>query len=248
MGKKKKQNKEKKRDRSVEDVPMKSPKTQCLVDSNGIKLNCFLQAMDNSDEYNVKATFSCENIQREMALNDLEISVEGGQMVSLVEPNPIKMNLAPQSHQKEDTLLKVDSEISTININGSISFRDPNEKEIKMPFTLKISCLDLLIPVTDGLQDLLSAGALKASQNLKKTCLLMTSFKTIMEIIDDRTEFASIEKTENGTFVFAKHFCGDHVAIMLKFNQPEKILTIEGKATNATILTLVMNSVSDLIM
>ena len=91
--------------------------------------------------------------------------------------------------------------ISTININGSISFTDPNEKEMKMPFTLKISCLDLLIPVTDGLQDLLSAGALKASQNLKKTCLLMTSFKTIMETIDDRTKFASIEKTENGTLV-----------------------------------------------
>ena len=119
---------------------------------------------------------------------------------------------------------------------------------MKMPFTLKISCLDLLIPVTDGLQDLLSAGALKASQNLKKTCLLMTSFKTIMETIDDRTKFASIEKTENGTFLFAKHFCGDHVAIMLKFNQSEKILTIEGKSTNATILTFVMNSVSDLIM
>merc|ERR1712038_1395676 len=246
--KKKKHSKEKKRDRSLENVPMKSPKTQCLVDSNGIKLNCFLQATDNSDEYNVKATFSCENIQREMALNDVEISVEGGQMVSLVEPDPIKMNLAPQSHQKEDSLLKVDSEISTININGSISFRDPNEKEIKMPFTLKISCLDLLIPVTDGLQDLLSAGALKASQNLKKTCLLMTSFKTIMETIDDRTKFASIEKTENGTFLFAKHFCGDHVAIMLKFNQSGKILTIEGKATNAKILTFVMNSVSDLIM
>ena len=105
--KKKKHSKEKKRDRSIENMPMKSPKTQCLVDSNGIKLNCFLLAMDNSDEYNVKATFSCENIQREMALNDVEISVEGGQMVSLVEPNPIKMNLAPQSHQIEDSLLKV---------------------------------------------------------------------------------------------------------------------------------------------
>lgn len=117
-----------------------------------------------------------------------------------------------------------------------------------MPFTLKINCLELLIPVTDGLQDLLSAGALKASQNLKKTCLLMTNFKMIMDTIEDRTKFASIEKTENGTFLFAKHFSGNHVAIMLKFNSSDKILMIEGKATDASILTFVMNSVSDLIM
>ena len=125
---------------------------------------------------------------------------------------------------------------------------DTNETELAMTFTLKISCLDLLIPVTDGLQDLLSAGALKSSHNLKKTCLIMTNFKQIMETINDRTKFASIEKTENGTFLFAKHFSGNHVAIMLKFNPSEKLLTIEGKATDSSILSIVMNCVSDLIM
>ena len=142
----------------------------------------------------------------------------------------------------------MDKEISTINVNGSILFKDINEKEVKLQFTLKISCLDLLIPVTDGLQDLLSVGALKSSQNLKKTCLIMTNFKIIMETINDRTKFASIEKTDNGTFLFAKHFSGNHVAIMLKFNPSDKQLTIEGKATDSTILSFVMNSVSDLIM
>lgn len=133
-------------------------------------------------------------------------------------------------------------------MNGSILCKDSSEKEFSMPFTLKINCLDLLIPITDGLQDLLSAGALKASQNLKKACLLMTNFKMIMDTIEDRTKFASIEKTDSGTFLFAKHFSGSHVAIMLKFNSSEKTLMIEGKAADASILTFVMNSVSDLIM
>jgi len=246
--KKKKHSKDKKRDRSPEGEQPKCSKTQCLVDDHGVKVYGSLQALNNSDAHNVKVTFTFENIKKDVALSDVEILLEPCQKISMVDPNPIKTNLPPQTSVEEHLLLKVDHEISTISFNGSILFKDINEKEVKLQFTLKISCLDLLIPVTDGLQDLLSVGALKSSQNLKKTCLIMTNFKIIMETINDRTKFASIEKTDNGTFLFAKHFSGNHVAIMLKFNPSDKQLTIEGKATDSTILTFVMNSVSDLIM
>ena len=76
----------------------------------------------------------------------------------------------------------------------------------------------------------------------------MTNFEIIMSTIEDRTKFASIEKTENGTFLFAKHFSGSHIAIMLKFNPSDKTITIEGKATDLVSLTAVMNSVSDILM
>ena len=142
----------------------------------------------------------------------------------------------------------MDPTISSISISGEMAFEDFSGNQVNIPFTVKINCLDLLIPVTDGLQDLLSAGAMKAADNQKKTCLLMTTFDSIMATIEDRTRFAAIEKTVNGTFLFAKHFSGSHIAIMLKFNASDKTLTIEGKATDSPTLRSVMISVSDIIM
>ena len=129
-----------------------------------------------------------------------------------------------------------------------MAFHDVSGKYVKMPFKVKISCLELLIPVFDGLQDLLSSGAMKAADNQKKTCLLMTSFDSIITAIEDRTRFAMVEKTDNGIFLFAKHFSGSHIAIMLKFNPSDKSLSIEGKATDSSTLKSVMISVSDIIM
>ena len=105
-----------------------------------------------------------------------------------------------------------------------------------------------MIPVKDGLEDLLSAGALKATQNLKKTCLLMTNFDSIMKTIEDRTRFAVIEKTEGGAFLFATHFSGNHIAIMLKFNPTNNTLLIEGKSSDLPTLASLMASVRDVIM
>ena len=135
-----------------------------------------------------------------------------------------------------------------MNLNGTMKFEDSSNNQVILPFTVKINCLDLLIPVTDGLEDLLSSGAMKAKQNQKKTCILMTNFDGIMTTIEDRTRFATIEKSENGTFLFAKHFSGNHIAIMLKFNASDKTLVIEGKSTDQTTLKSVMVSVSDIIM
>ena len=105
--KKKKHSKDKKRDRSHDDEQTKTPKTQCLVDANGVKLNCFLQAQNNSDDHNVKVTFTCENIQSEVAFNDVEITLEAGQKITAVDPNPIKTSLPPKTSQTKHSFLKV---------------------------------------------------------------------------------------------------------------------------------------------
>lgn len=105
--KNRKHGKDKKRDRSLEGVQTKSPKMQCLIDANGVKLSCFLLAVDDNENHNVKATFSCENTQAEITLNDVEINLEGGQQVSVVGSNPMKTQISPLSIQKEHLLLKV---------------------------------------------------------------------------------------------------------------------------------------------
>ena len=118
--KNKKSGKDKKRDSSLEVAQSKSPKKQCLVDANGVKLSCFLLAVDDNDNHNVKATFSCENIQSEITLNDVDISLEGGQQVSVVGSNPIKIQIAPQTIQKDHLLLKVTTYERTVESRNYI--------------------------------------------------------------------------------------------------------------------------------
>ena len=105
--KNRKHGKDKKQDRSLEGVQTKFPKEQCLIDANGVKLSSFLLAVDDNENHNVKATFSCENTQAENTLNDVEINLEGSQQVSVVGSNPMKTQISPLSIQKEHFLLKV---------------------------------------------------------------------------------------------------------------------------------------------
>ena len=125
--------------------------------------------------------------------------------------------------------------------------QDPQQLS-NLPFTVKVNCINLIIPITDGLQDLLSTGAMKAAQHEKKTCLLTNTFNSIMDTIEDQTRFATIERTENGAFLFGQHFSKNHVALMLKFSTSDKTLTIEGKSTDALVLKSVMISVCDIII
>ena len=104
----KKQSKDKKKERSSEIPQHRPPKKQCLVDSNGVKLDCYLEAaVDDSDNHNVIVTFFCENTHNEFPLNEVEIKLEEGQQVSVVGSNPIRFNILPQSIQNEHCYLKV---------------------------------------------------------------------------------------------------------------------------------------------
>merc|ERR1712126_472845 len=104
------------------------------------------------------------------------------------------------------------------------------------------------VPIAHNPQDFLSHEGFKYSQNQRKRCLIMTDFEKIMERVNYRTTFATVEKTDNGALLLAQHISGNYIAIMMKFNSSEKLLTIEGKATDSSILTLIMNFFCDLIV
>ena len=105
--KKKKHSKDKKRDRCLEGEQPKCSKTQCLVDEHGIKANGAVQALNNSDAYNAKVSFLFQNTKKDVALSDVEIVLEPCQKISMVDPNPLKTNLPPQTSVEEHLLLKV---------------------------------------------------------------------------------------------------------------------------------------------
>ena len=104
----KKQSKDKKKECSSEVLQTRPPKKQCLVDSNDVKLDCYLEADVNpSENYNVRLTFLCKNTHNDFPLNEVEIKLEGGQQVSVVGSNPIRSKILPQSIQNEHCCLKV---------------------------------------------------------------------------------------------------------------------------------------------
>ena len=115
---KKKDKKKHKKHRSNKEIDDNSfnpysgtPKKQRLIDSNGVRLACYLEAVHNSNEdANVKATFVCANTDTEFAVEDAEIRLEGGQQAVVVGSNVINMKILPLGIISEHGFLKVGKE------------------------------------------------------------------------------------------------------------------------------------------
>ena len=85
----------------------KSPRLQCLVDSNGVKLDCHYAALlHESGNYNAKITFLSK--YKEPCLSShVEVKLDNGQQVSIVGPNPVQIEMCDDEIQNEQFLLKV---------------------------------------------------------------------------------------------------------------------------------------------
>ena len=103
----KKKHKKSSKDRDEERVQTKEPKTQRLIDNKGVRLDCYLEAiLNDAENKNVKLTFVCENKEKEFILDDVELSVEGGQQITVM-PNSVKTKIMPQNSVNEHIFLKV---------------------------------------------------------------------------------------------------------------------------------------------
>ena len=103
----KKKHKKSSKDRDEESHQTKEPKKQRLIDNKGVRLDCYLESvLNDAENKNVKLTFVCENKEKEFILDDVELSVEGGQQITVMS-NSIKTKVTPQNSVKEHILLKV---------------------------------------------------------------------------------------------------------------------------------------------
>ena len=108
--KKKDKKKHKKSTKSKTDnkaLQSKSPRLQCLVDSNGVKLDCHYEALlHESGNYNAKITFFSK-YKEPCPSSHAEVKLDNGQQVSIVGPNPIQIEMCDDKTQNEQFLLKV---------------------------------------------------------------------------------------------------------------------------------------------
>jgi len=114
-------------------------------------------------------------------------------------------------------------------------------------FSLPVSHLDLLVPLKDGLADLLSQGVLTACMSKRKTLTEMRKFKHVLKAVNRHSGFGIAEEMEESAFLGA-NFIGKHpVALLLKFSSEEGKLAVDGKASDQDTLAKVMKDFSDIL-
>ena len=122
---------------------------------------------------------------------------------------------------------QVDEDFAKCSLDGTVTYKSGG-RERRMDFSLEISTLDLLAPMKEGLTDLLSQGALRASTTKKKTLREMKKFKHVMRAVGKKSGFAVAEQVEDSAYLSAKFLNRYPVALLLKMSDGK--LVVDGKS------------------
>ena len=129
-----------------------------------------------------------------------------------------------------------------------VSFTKDSARQESEELQLEVSHLDLLEPMEEAdLQELLANGSLTASTSKRKTLKEMKKFKHVMKAIGKHSGFATAEQVENSSYLCAKYLGRHPVALLLKMNEGERKLIVDGKAANGQVLSKVMKDLSDIL-
>ena len=104
-----------------------------------------------------------------------------------------------------------------------------------------------MIPDAEGLTNLLSQGALDHASSLTKPAPESLSFDQALTKLSVGLNFAVVEQVENTAYLHAKTMKSGHsVAFLVKHNKSKNSYSIEGKATNPTILAALTDEIRDM--
>ena len=102
-----------------------------------------------------------------------------------------------------------------------------------------------MVPDPNGLSELLTQGALEHASSLLKTANL--DFDQILNKMSMALNFAVVEKVDNTAYMHAKTMNGQHsVAFLIKLNNINKQLSVEGKSTESSILASLTDEIRDM--
>ena len=100
-----------------------------------------------------------------------------------------------------------------------------------------------MVPDPTGLTDLLTQGALEHASSLTKVVKL--NFDQILAKLSMGLNFAIVEQVDNTAYMHAKTIKGQNsVAFLIKLNNDK--LSIEGKATEPSILASLTDEIRDM--
>ena len=130
-------------------------------------------------------------------------------------------------------------------IRGTATYTFKNGGQDKLDFKLIFKSSKFMIPQCEGLTDLLTQGVLDHSSSVTKPTTL--NFNQILAKLSDGLNFAVVEQVDNTAYMFAKSMKNQHsVAFLIKHNEKNHSLLVDGKATHSAILASLTDEVRDM--
>lgn len=129
-------------------------------------------------------------------------------------------------------------------IRGTATYKFKNGSQDKLDFKLIFKSSKFMNPESEGLNELLTQGALQHSSSVTKSTSL--TFNQLLSKLSSALNFAVVEQVENTAFIFGKTMKSQHsVAFFIKQNGPNSYL-MDGKATNPSILAALTEEIRDM--
>ncbi|XP_068728186.1 AP-3 complex subunit delta-1-like [Montipora capricornis] len=161
---------------------------------------------------------------------------------------PVPFHLLPDSSNEGQFAFTVDSIVMSQKLRGTLTYvvkDNEGSTSEKMDFSVFLPCSSFLIstPLSSvDFANLLGSGTLANKSSIKVATPETTEFSTIITKICILLHFAVVEQVELSASLYAISIQGHHVCALVK-QLPDHSVTVDGKSTDASLVSNVLEEV-----
>lgn len=160
----------------------------------------------------------------------------------------VPFHLLPGSTNEGQFAFTVDSIVMLQKLRGTLTYvikDDEGSTSEKMDFSVFLPCSSFLISTplsSTDFANLLGSGTLANKSSVKVTTPETTEFSTIISKICILLHFAVVEQVDSSASLYARSIQGHHVCALVK-QLPDHSVTVDGKSTDASLVSNVLEEV-----
>lgn len=161
---------------------------------------------------------------------------------------PVPFHLLPDSSNEGQFAFTVENIVMSQKLRGTLTYvmkDDEGSTSEKMDFSLFLPCSSFLISTplsSTDFANLLGSGTLANKSSVKVTTPETAEFNTIITKICVLLHFAVVEQVELSASLYASSIQGHHLCALVK-QLPDHSVTIDGKSTDASLVSNVLEEV-----
>ncbi|KAK2569969.1 AP-3 complex subunit delta-1 [Acropora cervicornis] len=158
---------------------------------------------------------------------------------------PVPFHLLPDSSNEGQFAFTVENIVMSQKLRGTLTYDDEGSTSEKMDFSLFLPCSSFLISTplsSTDFANLLGSGTLANKSSVKVTTPETAEFNTIITKICVLLHFAVVEQIDLSASLYASSIQGHHLCALVK-QLPDHSVTIDGKSTDASLVSNVLEEV-----
>lgn len=161
---------------------------------------------------------------------------------------PVPFHLLPDSSNEGQFAFTVEDIVMSQKLRGTLTYvikDDEGSTSEKMDFSLFLPCSSFLLSTplsSTDFANLLGSGTLANKNTIKVKTPETAEFNTIITKICVLLHFAVVEQVELSASLYASSIQGHHLCALVK-QLPDHSVTVDGKSTDASLVSNVLEEV-----